>query len=320
MNINNASNRFLDLVRSSFQLEQKDFIISLDEALQGSKMPFNSFTVCFLTDIIELDKIASASIYVNRFLVTTDFQAKLLSSCLGVHADWIHEPLDPFYLKNFKLSASGSFLNEVVIFGYSNSLERTLSPYKNLIKKLSSIYIIRVYSERLPIFLRGINVVYSKFEQIVELNDGDFRYSLLSDVSADLSLASHAKSLNKFYSSLLMNFVPIVISYFDKYQFLRDCKYPLVGNRSLLCSLDNVDLSFYIQFRDDELLRYASKVRYRFEELTLEYYNEMRRPYTRPVLESSQSRWPGTFFYSVRVEFKKMFYAIKEFLTHAFCH
>jgi hypothetical protein len=230
---------------------------------------------CFITDVYDLKGIQDVSSNFHCFITTSELQARVLKSVLGIPAFWIYEPVDPFY-KFFKLNPKGEVFKEIVIFGYSNSIERMISPFmEDMLQNLTN-FTFRVFSERVPKLPHhwSSKIVWDKFENISNLNDGNYRYFIITDVAADLSLATMAKSLNKLISGICMNLIPVVITYNDKFSHFDWSNYRLIGGREILDENNFIiSIENYLRLRSKILSDYMNLYQQRKQEVVTDLIN-----------------------------------------------
>lgn len=312
-----ADHRMLELVYRDFGLANLDVSLLLHPPADGGIYGKGSFKVLFITDLIDLSGIRDRLSSVHCVLTTSELQAVHVKAVFGVPAFWLYEPFDSHY-DYFTGSASDIVQREIVMFGYSNSIERTMSSISYTITKVFPDYTFKIYSERIPNleFCKTAKVVFRKFTDIGELNDGTNRYFVVSDICADLSLATDAKSLNKLISGLRMNMIPIILTFFDKYKVLKSLEnYPLLGGREILTI---------------ERLNEASIAFLTMRKNVLREYNDLylsRRLVVLQELKEFISLKPNflptpkirlDFSYSIRREFKQFLSAIRKTLGFAF--
>lgn len=202
----------IDSIKCAEFNDPNSFVIINAADLPLLKTPPKCNLIVFMTDIIRLDTIVRMVKFISLIVTTSELQSRIMSSVLPVECFTALEPIDPYYDKTTAFaSLNYEEKAELVLFGYSNSLERTSSHLAPFLNSISSRFETIVFSEALPPSFRiCTRCHFIEFSKIIQNLGSRFRYVVLSDVPVDLSVSTLAKSDNKLISSIRMGFLPLI--------------------------------------------------------------------------------------------------------------
>jgi hypothetical protein len=264
--------------------------------------------VVFLCDLIRLGSLKTNAASVCAVITTSDLQSRIINSILNIPAFHIVEPLDPLYhsiLFDRNLNNLGGG-KRLVIFGYSNSIDRTSAHLRGVLSSWSKTLDVYVFSEAIPTSFRHLEgVKFRVFDEILSFSAKYFSYVILSSTTVDLSVATMAKSENKLISALQMNMLPIVS---DDIKYLRHLpeSYPYKFRdpdelKSVISKLDlEKDQDYLNEIRGVALANYTRRVDYSRREIAVALNSLAAGSCSRDYFDVN---WPNVFSYGLRDSF-----------------
>jgi hypothetical protein len=259
----------------------------------------------FTTDLIRLELLAKTRGIIG-FVTTSKLQSRVLQHVLNVPALFVEEPLDTYYSEHiykFKRDTSSKNIN---FYGYSNSIERTSShlafPLNELANKFVDNLSLTVFSNSLPpSFKKCSQFKLRDFKQLVPFCRDNFSYVILSDIAADLNVATMAKSPNKLLSAFQLGMMPIIPSGSlmekklpENYPFKFEC--PLTLTMMINHQLQPVkDASYMNEIRDTVLTEHQNEFTRSQQKLKV-FLRDINIKRTVRL----EKQWPNKAFYSVK--------------------